>query len=79
MLQFIGPSVVLLAPFFQSYRINLPSSLSAIISRLSTLIPAHQCRLKYGYRPALSARPLLQKLRNKLRKFSSSLGPNTNR
>ena len=49
MLQFIGPMVVPLAPFFQSYGVNLPSSLSTIISRLSTLIPAHLWRPKYGY------------------------------
>ena len=49
MLQFIGPMVVPLAPFFQSYGVNLPSSLSTIISRLSTLIPAHLRRPKYGY------------------------------
>lgn len=42
--------VVLLAPFFRSYRVNLPSSLSISISRLSTLIPVHLCRPKYGYK-----------------------------
>jgi len=45
MLQFIGPMVAPLAPFFLSYGVNLPSSLSTVISRLSTLIPAHLRRL----------------------------------
>lgn len=56
MLQFMGPTVAPLAPFFQSYGVNLPSSLSTIISRLSTLIPAHLWRPKYGYNESLNKR-----------------------